>query len=461
MKNWLIAAALVLSALAGMAQDALAAENGPRLTHRYGYDEVDRLSQIRILVDEGTPQERLIEQIDYSYDAKGQLIGKRTLNGHGTGLQDPPMSATYDAGNRIQTMTILLEGRQRHFRFVHDVNGNLAEKIDVDDPAETTRYGWDSSNRLVSLEQPNLKASYVYDALGRRIQMSVRRGELTGSVQYVYEGRQVLGEVRDGKLSHRLITGLSLDETVARLAVNPDGSVDAAQSRRFLTDMLNSVLAELKEDSGATVASSYAYSPYGNTVALGADAALNAIRYTSREADPGGLYFYRARYYDPTLGGGRFLSEDPTGLLDGLNVYAYVGNSPLSHVDSDGLARKKRPELRPERLVPIPTPGSSGRQASSGSIAPIPFPPPFSRAQERGKFCESPGLSMVWQELLPYRGSTRTNNMSGKDRRYYEWDHTHGDIEIYNQLGRHIGSMHPQTGVIHKAPVAGRKLDGF
>lgn len=341
MKLFLISCALVGLAtlvLPGTAQErALETEHGPRLTHRYGYDAADRLSQIRILLDEGTPRERLIEQIDYSYDAKGQVIGKRTLNGHGAGRRDPPMTATYDTANRIQTMTILLEGRQRRFQIVHDTNGNLAEKIDVDDPGGTTRYGWDSGNRLVSLQQPGLSASYVYDAFGRRIQVSVRHGELTSTVQYIYEGRQVLGEVRDGKLSHRLITGLNLDETIARLALNADGSVDAAQSRRYLTDMLNSVLAELKDDSSGTVASSYAYSPYGNTGAFGAEAERNPIRYTSREADQSGLYFYRARYYDPAIGGGRFLSSDPIGLPGGLNTYAYVGANPISQADPKGL----------------------------------------------------------------------------------------------------------------------------
>ena len=48
-----------------------------------------------------------------------------------------------------------------------------------------------------------------------------------------------------------------------------------------------------------------------------------------------GLYYVRARWYDPHLG--RFVSEDPIGLAGGLNVYAYVGNSPLNGTDPSGL----------------------------------------------------------------------------------------------------------------------------
>ncbi len=44
---------------------------------------------------------------------------------------------------------------------------------------------------------------------------------------------------------------------------------------------------------------------------------------------------YRATYYDPITG--RFLSRDPAGMVDGPNVYAYVGNNPVSSRDPSGL----------------------------------------------------------------------------------------------------------------------------
>ena len=47
------------------------------------------------------------------------------------------------------------------------------------------------------------------------------------------------------------------------------------------------------------------------------------------------MYYARARYYDPRLG--RFLSTDPLGQGQGLNVYAYVDNDPLNNVDPIGL----------------------------------------------------------------------------------------------------------------------------
>jgi RHS repeat-associated protein len=46
--------------------------------------------------------------------------------------------------------------------------------------------------------------------------------------------------------------------------------------------------------------------------------------------------YYRARYYDPTVG--RFLSEDPLGFQGGSNFYKFVFNRPVQLVDPMGLS---------------------------------------------------------------------------------------------------------------------------
>jgi RHS repeat-associated protein len=57
--------------------------------------------------------------------------------------------------------------------------------------------------------------------------------------------------------------------------------------------------------------------------------------FTGREWDrETGLYYYRARYYDPKAG--RFISEDPIGFEGGINFYAYVANRPTVFRDPDG-----------------------------------------------------------------------------------------------------------------------------
>lgn len=65
--------------------------------------------------------------------------------------------------------------------------------------------------------------------------------------------------------------------------------------------------------------------------------------------------------------------------------------------------------------------------------------------------------SPVWKKLENYKKDIKKGG-SGKKTRYYRWDHTHDDIEVYNHKGRHLGSMNPVTGEMYKGPVSGRTL---
>jgi len=62
---------------------------------------------------------------------------------------------------------------------------------------------------------------------------------------------------------------------------------------------------------------------------------FSAYAYTGREWDKEtGLYYYRARYYDPMEG--RFISKDPIGIAGGINLYGYVQNNPVMMTDPTG-----------------------------------------------------------------------------------------------------------------------------
>lgn len=85
--------------------------------------------------------------------------------------------------------------------------------------------------------------------------------------------------------------------------------------------------------SGATQ-TQCTYEPFGQTTVTGPTG--GTFQYTGRENDGTGLYYYRARYYHPTLG--RFISEDPIEFGGGqTNLYSYVGNDPLGYVDPGGM----------------------------------------------------------------------------------------------------------------------------
>ena len=114
------------------------------------------------------------------------------------------------------------------------------------------------------------------------------------------------------------------------------------QVKTYLTDALGSVIAIAKADQ--TLEVGYAYSPYGQTQKVGVEnqqtGSENNSQYTGRENDQNGLYYYRARYYDPVLK--RFISEDPIGLAGGINSHAYVEGDPVSFTDPEGLAKSGR-----------------------------------------------------------------------------------------------------------------------
>ncbi|MCT4536030.1 colicin E3/pyocin S6 family cytotoxin [Halodesulfovibrio sp.] len=70
----------------------------------------------------------------------------------------------------------------------------------------------------------------------------------------------------------------------------------------------------------------------------------------------------------------------------------------------------------------------------------------------------APAESPIWKKFHSYKGKTKSNGLKGKHQQFYEWDYTHGDIEVYDSKRRHLGSMDPLTGKMSKSPVPGRKI---
>jgi len=88
-------------------------------------------------------------------------------------------------------------------------------------------------------------------------------------------------------------------------------------------------------NSSSQVANQYKYTPWGQPEST-SEAVAQPLRFMARELDATtGLYYVRARWYDPALA--RFNSEDPIGLEGGINPYAYMGNEPQNGRDPFGL----------------------------------------------------------------------------------------------------------------------------
>jgi RHS repeat-associated protein len=118
-----------------------------------------------------------------------------------------------------------------------------------------------------------------------------------------------------------------VDEPVSMIDVE-----DSNATYYYHFDALGSVVA-LTNSSGSTV-ELYEYSVYGQVAASDANIP-NRFMFTGREFDADtGLYYYRARYYNPEIG--RFLQTDPIGYEDGMNWYRYCGNNPGGLTDASG-----------------------------------------------------------------------------------------------------------------------------
>jgi len=185
-------------------------------------------------------------------------------------------------------------------------------------------------DRLVRLERyPNATAatptetvSYAYGPLGRR--WSRTRAGTTQ--RFLYDGLDRIAALDpSGALLEWVTFGPGIDEPLGR---------EDATGRRLWYRASHQASVMALEDGSATT-DTYRYSPYGITTAAGTTP--NDFRHTGREYEAEDLYYYRARYYDPTVG--RFLSEDPFlrgAQLPTLSLYSYIENSPTNGTDPTG-----------------------------------------------------------------------------------------------------------------------------
>ena len=267
----------------------------------FGYDVLDRLLSATNSSEA------------YTYD----VVGNRLTGPNGE-------KYTYDSANRLIGISGPVSAT-----FTYDADGNLTSQTVNGVP---TAYTWNSVGQLVSVTKDGKTVTFSYDVLGRRIGKTAD-GKSTA---FVYDGAEVTFALDatdpEKKPGGYFVHGPGIDNHLA--AVFGD-TPDSGEHYYYHVDGLGSVTA-VTNGAGKEVATNR-YDSFGKLVAqTGSLPFASTYTYTGREWDAeAGLYYYRARYYDPSLG--RFISEDPIGFAGGTNFYAYVENNPLKWVDPWGL----------------------------------------------------------------------------------------------------------------------------
>ena len=205
-----------------------------------------------------------------------------------SGIPGTIATSSYDAANQQLVFGPVTQS--------FDPNGNVLTQTDA---SGTTSYTWDGRNRLIGISGPTVRASFNYDALGRRISKTIN-GQATG---FQYDGLDIVQGFGGGGGANYLRT-LAIDEALMR--TDADGSVS------YLADAIGSTVS--LADSNGTLSTEYTYAPFGETAISGLPSP-NPFQFTGRENEGTGLYYFRARYYSATLS--RFLAEDPRGLAGG------------------------------------------------------------------------------------------------------------------------------------------------
>ncbi|MHC8406646.1 RHS repeat domain-containing protein [Pseudomonas sp. TMB3-21] len=341
----------------------------------YGYDPVGNIIRIE---DRAQPtsyfnNQRLDPVCCYVYDSLYQLIEATSCEvsqpSHGPALptwQTTPLDPNqlrqytqtfnYDAGGNLlvrhhsgaekfEMFTALHSNRsvadKEHLPDAFDANGNQLEL------QRGQRMHWNIRNELSSVtlvkrdDGPDDTECYGYDQPGHRLRKvrctQTAHRALRAEVRYL-PGLEIHRDPATGEERHVVSVEAGRCHVRALHWVTKlPREVRNDQLRYSLSNHLNSSTLEL-DDQGA-VLSREVYYPFGGTALwAGAgeiEAKYKTVRYSGKERDATGLYYYGYRYYAPWLQ--RWVSPDPAWFTDGLNLFGYVINNPLTLKDPDGL----------------------------------------------------------------------------------------------------------------------------
>lgn len=275
-------------------------------------------------------------QIHYHYDDLDQLISEEGVKPH-TYTYDTIQNRISHNENTFQITKLNQIGSSEDLDIEYDSWGNLIRKTSD----KELKFSYDAFDRLIGIVSPG-KFSYTfsYDPLDRRI-TEIHDGKKR---TFIYDEECEIGSVdTHGKVEELRVPLEGIEAEIANghhFIIEGEDYVPIYDHRGNVTLLLSGYYQK--------PSMAYRYTGFGERTSLDvayrdAWVSLSSPRknvspwlFSSKRYIPGAaITAFGARDYDPKLG--RWMSPDPLGYADGMNLYAYVHNSPIMHYDAFGL----------------------------------------------------------------------------------------------------------------------------
>ena len=324
----------------------------------------------------------------YQYDAVGNFEAMIHVASNGNWTRDYSYGeqSIIEAGKMNNRLSGTAVGDTTG-NYAYDAHGNMIQMPHL--PVME----WDFQNQLRMSQQQVVnngsgeRTYYIYDSAGQRARKVTERSNGIRKQELIYLGRfetyrEYNGDGSSVTLERETFHVMADKRRVALVetktidsSTSPDALPNTTTRYQF-NNHLGSACIELDEN-GAGI-SYEEYYPYGNTSyqagRSAAEVSLKHYRYTGKERDEEtGFYYHGARYYAPWLG--RWISCDPIGIADGLDLFIYSRDNPVVFKDPTGT------DAWCSDQIPGPGQGSEfipdsscAASASPSLFAPVPRP---------------------------------------------------------------------------------------
>jgi RHS repeat-associated protein len=334
---------------------------------------------------------------DFVPGSGGTVKGTRQTNlNDGQALERFTRSYQYDASGNV--MSVRHAGDSHSWRTDFWISGLSNRSIPALDangiPVTSPETTFDARGNLIATEHLRRLEWTWRGELGRAVSI-LRPGSTDDAEAYIYSG----AGTRVRKVATRIVHGGQVEVTEKtylghseRKRIIRNGSIiferwtthvhdatrriatihrwvkdDLARETDVLTSRVHYRLSThqgssaLELDATGAIISYEEYFPYGGSAFVAGDQVreieLREYRYSDKECDESGLYYYGHRYYAPWLH--RWISPDPSGPVDHLNLYQFVLGDPVGNVDRRGLdtttTTKEAPPIQYKNVAPVAT----------------------------------------------------------------------------------------------------------